>query len=291
MDVDDPRFHQFHELQELMAKYGPKPPDDDENPGFRHVLNGLKQHGPINYDNPTLDDYHYICSLIEVFQNDCLREICDDISSGKLDREFTHRICFSFKNRFQVFSEKVGIPSSQINDLINVWRPRFLKGFFEFSGEEKQILRDYDQNFFPRIWAIYHEEWDPVLEKESWQLIREKHQADLGGVETSEDQEKNAEPIKDPVNPPNKRDKAEWLAHAMLLVKDHPEWSNAKIAKTVGVSPSSISSRRCPEFHIAACLARTEKSNRPKGFEKIDPESGMREIEAFSNDPAQHDMD
>ena len=33
--------------------------------------------------------------------------------------------------------------------------------------------------------------------------------------------------------------RGEWLAHAMMLVYDFPEWSNAQIAREVGKSPST----------------------------------------------------
>jgi len=41
-----------------------------------------------------------------------------------------------------------------------------------------------------------------------------------------------------------------WLGHAILLVRDFPEWSNAKIAREVGKHPSTLS--RSSEFKAFA---------------------------------------
>ena len=36
-------------------------------------------------------------------------------------------------------------------------------------------------------------------------------------------------------------ERVRWLEHAMMLVRDFPSWSNAKIAREVGKSPSTLS--------------------------------------------------
>ena len=80
-----------------------------------------------------------------------------------------------------------------------------------------------------------------------------------------------------------------WLANAMLLVKEHPEWSDTKIARTVGKSPSTLS--RSTEFQTAANMARGAKSDIGKGAVTINGKS--RDIEAYdySSDPAKMDWD
>ena len=82
---------------------------------------------------------------------------------------------------------------------------------------------------------------------------------------------------------------ARWLAEAMLLVRDHPDWSDAEIASRVGKSPSTLS--RSPEYQRAAGYARGSKSDRQKGHISIDPETGQQGIEAYSDDPAEQDWD
>lgn len=84
-------------------------------------------------------------------------------------------------------------------------------------------------------------------------------------------------------------DRTRWLAEAMLLVRDNPEWSNAKIAKRVRKSPSTLS--RSPEYQSAAAMARGDKSDLRRGHVTVDPDSGLRDVEAYSNDPAERDWD
>jgi hypothetical protein len=52
-----------------------------------------------------------------------------------------------------------------------------------------------------------------------------------------------------------------WLAQAMLLVRDHPDWTDAAIAKAVGIDKSRLS--RTPEYKRAAQEAR--KPRQPDG--------------------------
>jgi hypothetical protein len=51
-----------------------------------------------------------------------------------------------------------------------------------------------------------------------------------------------------------------WLARAMFTVKKHPEWSDAEVAKAVGVHKSTLC--RCDEYKIAAAIARKPRSPR-----------------------------
>ncbi|MDG2012399.1 MAG: hypothetical protein P8J33_02770 [Pirellulaceae bacterium] len=80
-----------------------------------------------------------------------------------------------------------------------------------------------------------------------------------------------------------------WLAQAMLLVRDNPGWSDAEIARRVGKNKSTLS--RSKEYQNAAAMARGEKDNRKRGHITVDPESGLRDIEAYSDDPAERDWD
>jgi len=80
-----------------------------------------------------------------------------------------------------------------------------------------------------------------------------------------------------------------WLAHAMLLVRDHPDWSNARIAGEVHKHPSTLS--RCPEYRAAARLARNNHPGPRRGHLDIDEETGQRGVQAYSNDPEDRDWD
>ncbi len=65
----------------------------------------------------------------------------------------------------------------------------------------------------------------------------------------------------------------DWLVKAMLLVRDHPEWPDCRIAKGVGMSPGTLSRSR--EYRVAARLARGHEADLPRGF-RI-PEDGSVE--------------
>jgi hypothetical protein len=84
---------------------------------------------------------------------------------------------------------------------------------------------------------------------------------------------------------------AKWLGMALLLVKDHPDWSDAEIARRVGVHPSTLS--RCPVYQVAAALARGSKVDIPQGHVRVDPTTGQQDVEAYSDsdDPANMDWD
>jgi len=87
-----------------------------------------------------------------------------------------------------------------------------------------------------------------------------------------------------------KREKQqEWLANAMLLLRDHPDWSDAKIAREVGKSPSTLC--RNPEYKAAAARSRGSKSNIVKGHKTVDSESGMTDVEAYASDAENCDLD
>jgi hypothetical protein len=75
----------------------------------------------------------------------------------------------------------------------------------------------------------------------------------------------------------------------MLLVHDHPEWSDAHIAYQVNKNPGTLSRSR--EYQAAAAMARGDKADRHKGHITVDPQSGQRDVEAYSDDPAERDWD
>jgi hypothetical protein len=77
-----------------------------------------------------------------------------------------------------------------------------------------------------------------------------------------------------------KADKLIWLAKAMLLVQDHPDWKDAKIARLVGKDKSTLS--RSEEYQRVASLARGDTHSIPKGRVTIDPDSKTHDVEAVA---------
>lgn len=93
-----------------------------------------------------------------------------------------------------------------------------------------------------------------------------------------------AEPPQQPKRPASKRrDRAKWLGEALILLKDHPEWSDAEIARKVGIHPGNLS--RCLEFQMLTQLSRGAPSDRPAGAANIDPDTGQRDVDGIVNDP------
>jgi hypothetical protein len=89
-----------------------------------------------------------------------------------------------------------------------------------------------------------------------------------------------------------RRRRWEWIAEAMLLVKEHPDWPDRQIAARVRVHPSQLVEDRCPEYAMAAALARGERGDRPPGHVQFD-EGGLRSVDGYSSedDPARKDWD
>jgi len=81
--------------------------------------------------------------------------------------------------------------------------------------------------------------------------------------------------------------RAEWLATAMLLVKEHPDWSDAKIARSVSKDPGTLS--RSKEYKVVARLARNTETNLPKGHIEVDKDAGTTNLEAIAPSTAKVD--
>ena len=69
-----------------------------------------------------------------------------------------------------------------------------------------------------------------------------------------------------------------WLARAMLLVRDNPEWSDAKIVREVGRHNSRLTRSR--EYKIAAALARGQRTP-DEGTATINPVTKNRTLDAI----------
>jgi hypothetical protein len=76
-----------------------------------------------------------------------------------------------------------------------------------------------------------------------------------------------------------------WLANALLLVREHPDWSDAAIARAVGKSKSTLSRNKI--YRAAAKLAR-DKGGPPKGFVTTAADSRRSDVEAIA--PTSHDV-
>lgn len=98
----------------------------------------------------------------------------------------------------------------------------------------------------------------------------------------------------EPNKPTSRREqRAKWLAEAMLLVMENPDWSDARIAGKVGKDPSTLS--RAPEYRTAAARARAARGTKhdiARGHQ-VRSDDGLLDVEAVSSkdDPAEMDWD
>jgi predicted RNA-binding Zn-ribbon protein involved in translation (DUF1610 family) len=69
------------------------------------------------------------------------------------------------------------------------------------------------------------------------------------------------------------------LAEAMLCVRDHPKWSDRKIAKAVKVAASTLSRSRV--YQAAAAMARTDKAGAKRGHNIVD-NTGLHDVQAIA---------
>ncbi len=81
--------------------------------------------------------------------------------------------------------------------------------------------------------------------------------------------------------------RAEWLAKAMLLVQDSPEWSDAEIARRVKKNKSTL--MRSREYQTAAALAR--KADARAGRVIVDPKTKQQSVEGIADDDGEEARD
>ena len=66
----------------------------------------------------------------------------------------------------------------------------------------------------------------------------------------------------------------------MLVVRDHPDWTDKQIAEKVGIAPAQLNKHRCPEYQTAAALARGQRSDCRKGHLVRNSDTGQTDVEA-----------
>lgn len=76
--------------------------------------------------------------------------------------------------------------------------------------------------------------------------------------------------------------KQRWEALAMILVQAEPGRSDASIAREIRKHKSTLS--RSKLYQRAAGLARGARESRPRGYIKIDPNTGLNGIEAHGDE-------
>jgi hypothetical protein len=119
------------------------------------------------------------------------------------------------------------------------------------GGEEGQHWRDTSKAQARRSAVKTLRRWGRTLEA--------SEAGDLDREATSKQRSSTAQP---------KRGKGQWLGEALILLRDHPEWTDARIARECGVDRSRLS--RSKEFKKAAGLARGRKADLPRGEKTAD---------------------
>jgi hypothetical protein len=80
-----------------------------------------------------------------------------------------------------------------------------------------------------------------------------------------------------------KEKQIKWVAEAMLLVQDHPDWPDAQIAEAVGKHKSTLS--RNQTYRRAAATTRGSMKDRHRGHRTVNPDTGQLGVEAYTEDP------
>lgn len=73
-----------------------------------------------------------------------------------------------------------------------------------------------------------------------------------------------------------------WLAEAMLLVKEHPDWPDAEIARRVNKSPSALS--RNDMYQAAAKMARDGEPDLLRGHVTQSEDGELSDVEAYAEE-------
>ena len=121
-------------------------------------------------------------------------------------------------------------------------RDKFTIDFIDNLGDPHRyewriFLEGFDAAF--KISGLTHMPCDLTMIFDSYMEFVKLRPDDLGWTD-------------EPVNIRSERRK--WLGHAMMVVRDFPSWSNARIAREVGKSPSTLS--RNSEFQAFADSCR-----------------------------------
>jgi hypothetical protein len=189
-------------------------------------------------------------------------------------------------------------PPGATTKLLNTLRPKRGYGRFQTAFQEANgavIHSTVGSNLLPMLKAAYDahiallDEARSAYESSSTRLMtREQHGRALTElIDITSSASKTAD---EQLTLENKHvERALWLATAMLLVQEHPDWSDARIAREVGKHPSTLS--RDKTYQAAATMARGDKSDRRRGHVTVDPDSGQQDVEAYSDDPEEQDLD
>ena len=163
----------------------------------------------------------------------------------------------------------------------------------------REILNAYDEAMrdllpFLPAGSLEHDGWahdrnDPVFMAAD--LVLQPQDAAGGAVETSQPQaapELQAGPAGKPQDarqnlPTTRRQRQiKWLAEAMLLVREHPDWSDAEIARRVGRSSTALS--RNDTYQAAAAMARDGKPDLLRGHVTISEDGDLSDVEAYAEE-------
>ena len=84
-----------------------------------------------------------------------------------------------------------------------------------------------------------------------------------------------------------KEKQIKWVAEAMLLVRDHPDWPDAQIAEAVGKHKSTLS--RNLTYQLFASTTRGSMKDRHRGYQTVNPDTGQLDVVAYTKDPDRDD--
>ena len=80
--------------------------------------------------------------------------------------------------------------------------------------------------------------------------------------------------FEEPTKPNRRQRRFIWMAQAIVIVMEHPERTDTKIAEEVGVNPGQLS--RCGAYQLVASSVRGDKTDLPAAHVVIDPDTKER---------------
>jgi len=119
-------------------------------------------------------------------------------------------------------------------------------------------------------------------------ILLEQHPEALKRVGISPNPSQPGSVAKEPRGLLGKKEKQiKWVAEAMLLVRDHPDWPDAQIAEAVGKHKSTLS--RNLTYQLFASTTRGSMKDRHRGYQTVNPDTGQLDVVAYTKDPDRDD--
>jgi hypothetical protein len=165
---------------------------------------------------------------------------------------------------------------------------RYLTTLLEAYKSHRQLLSDASE-----LWQGFSDEIGQELHIQTFDALRDIRNARRQSQPPQTTKQTTTTPAPvgvavPPVTPASPTPSLKWLADALLLRREHPDWSDAKIARSVGKDPGTLSRNKVYKS-AATKLTQGSTTDRPKGFRTVNKKSGAVDVEAVAPESAPED--